>query len=179
MKLKMLTLFSLVVFTTSCAGIGIPDSSDPHRKLQYAYGAMNQGRYIPANRLIVEAIEKFKERNDKPGLAEAYATYGNYHKYAFTVKPLTKAPNPQESVKYFEEAIKLYSEIGDKNGVAKCHMGIGDALNDVDKKTSCQHYDLAIQNYDENGTKFFINPQFKNFPEMVRAFKAALCKEMD
>jgi len=179
MKLKLLTLLSLLAFTASCAGIGIPNSPDPYKKIQYAYGAMNQGRYIPANRLIVEAIDKFKENNDKAGLAEAYATYGNYHKYAFTVKPLTKAPNPQESVKYFEEAIKLYTELGDNNGVAKCHMGIGDALNDVDKKTSCQHYDLAIQNYDENGVKFVINPRYKNFPEMVRDFKAEFCKGID
>lgn len=179
MKLKLSTLFLLVAFLASCAGMGIPDSSDPYKKLQYAYGAMNQGRYIPANRLIVEAIDKFKERNDKAGLAEAYATYGNYHKYAFTAKPLTKAPNPQESVKYFEEAIKLYTEIGDKNGVAKCHMGIGDALNQTDKKASCQHYDLAIQTYDENGTKFAINPRYRDFPEMVRAFKKELCKGVD
>jgi len=140
---------------------------------------MHEGRYIPANKLIVGAIDIFEKNNDKAGLAEAYATYGNYHKYAFTVKPLTKAPNPQVLFIYFELTIKLYTKIADKNGVAKCHMGIGDALNDIDKKTSCQHYDLAIQNYDENGIKFSINPRYKDFPEMVRAFKKELCKGVD
>jgi tetratricopeptide (TPR) repeat protein len=179
MKLKQIALCASLVLIAACAGIGIPDSPDPNKKIQNAYGAIQEGRYVPANRLITEAIEIFKERNDKAGLAEAYVAYGNYHKYPFNTRPPMKKPDPQESVKYFEEAMKLYAELGDKNGVAKCHMGIGDALNGVDKKASCQHYDLAIQSYDENGKKFYINPQFKNFPEMVQAFKAQFCNGAD
>lgn len=175
MKTQTTVVCLLAMMIMACAGIGIPDSSDPYKKIQYSYYAMDQGRYIPADRLILGSIEIFKQRDDKAGLAEAYVTYGNYHKFSFNKGKLTKAPNLRESEKYFLKAIELYTELGNKNGIAKCHMGLGDALNDIDKKSSCQHYDLAIQYYDENGEKFYINPHFKNFPEMVKAFKKEYC----
>jgi len=167
---------TLSLLLSSCAGIGISNSSDPYRKLDLAIYAMHQQRYLPANKLILEAIDKFKKINDKAGLADAYAIYGNYHKYQFRRTGLSKNPNTKEALRYYKKAIKLFTEVGDMNGVAKTHMGMGSATLDTNKTEGCKHYDLAISLYDKNGSKFPINPNFKTFPEMVKAFKDKFCR---
>lgn len=178
MNIKVIILnLSVISLLTSCAGIGIPNSSDPYEKLKYSYQAMNMNRYIPANRLIVGAIKIFKERKDKEGLAEAYATYGNYYKFGFPDRgPLIKYSNTKNSVKYFKLSADLYKEIGDVNGVAKTYMGMGSALVGTDNKKACEHYQKSIDTFDPKGKLFLINPAFKSFPEMVEHFKDKYCK---
>lgn len=136
---------------------------------------MHQSRHIPAERLIKEAIIKFKESNDKAGLAEAYFTYGNYHKYEFNVKPLIKPSNPVDAVKYYDMAISLYSETGNRNGMAKSYFGKGNALIFSKKDDACKLYNQALNEYDPDGEKFLINQSFKTFPDMVNAFIEKFC----
>lgn len=82
MNIKIITLVALISFLLSaCAGVGLSDSSDPYKKLDFSYLAMDQGRHIPSERYIKQAIKIFKEKNDKAGLAEAYFTYGLFYKY--------------------------------------------------------------------------------------------------
>ena len=179
MKIKnILTTTVLALMLFGCAGIGVKNSSDPHRKISYAYGAMNQGRFVPAHRLIKEAIAIYKKTNNKSGLANAYHAYGVFHKSdpkVFNFRTIGATYDLKESMKYFKMAIALYEEEGDANGVAKSNFGYANA--EPDNKKSCMHYDIAIKKYDPNGSRHSINPRFKDFPSMVKAFKQKYCKK--
>ncbi|MFA5073604.1 MAG: hypothetical protein WC539_06880 [Nitrospirota bacterium] len=177
--LKRILVFNLLcVLMASCASVVMQNPPDPYQQINTAYEEMRQGRQAAAEKLILSSIEQFKQQNNKAGLAKAYATYGNYHKYAFKTKPI-KAPNPQESVNYFKKAIELYTELGNKNSIAKCHLGIADALIDTDKKTACEHYDLALQNSDDTTNTFSLNPEYKSFSEMIQSYKKEFCGDLE
>lgn len=176
---QLIPLLSIVIFS-ACAGIGIPNSSNPYKKIHYSYGAMDMGRHIPAKRLIEEAIVIFKETKDSAGLAEAYFTFGNYYKFDFTFATLAKPSEPLNAIKYFDLAIKQYEENGNKNGMAKSYMGKGSAFGiDGQLNETCKAYEKAQSLYDPNGENFqILNPNFKTFPEMINAFYKAHCSKV-
>lgn len=177
MRSKLYTLIFIVSLLSGCAGVGIPNSSDPNKKLALAFSAMNQGRFVPARKLIREAEEIFKANNDKVGLGHVYSAYGVFHKYTPAVfnKPVIGIePDMKKSQEYFKKAIKIFDEVGDTNSSAKVHFGLGNAIED-NKNEQCKQYDIALKKYNPNGTKFPINPRFKDFPSMVNAFKDKFC----
>ena len=177
---NVVLITALAALLFGCAGIGVKNSSDPHRKISYAYGAMNQGRFVPAHRLINEAIAIYKKTNNKSGLANAYHAYGVFHKMdpkEFNIRTIGATHDLKKSMKYYKMAIELYEEVGDNNGAAKSNFGFANAVGEIDNKKSCKHYDIAIKKYDPNGSKHSINPNFKDFPSMVKAFKEEFCKK--
>jgi len=176
MKFKNIIIISLVSILISCAGIGVNNSSDPDKKLNLAHGAMSQGRFVPAKRLISEAIEIFKSQNNQKGIAHGYIAYGVLHKWdpkGFNKKIVGASFDLEKSKSYFKKAIAIFEAEGDSNGQAKGHFGLANALR---TREACTHYDLAIKKFDPNGPKFPINRRFKDFPSMVKAFKNEFCK---
>lgn len=178
MKIKnILTTAVLALMLFGCAGIGVKNSSDPHRKLSYAYGAMNQGRFVPAHRLINEAFAIFKKTNNINGIANVYYAYGVLHNRDpknYNFRTVGAVYDLKKSMEYYKMAIKLFEKEGDTNGVAKSNFGL--ALAVEDKKQSCMYSDIAIKKYDPNGSKHKISSKFKDFPSMVKAFKEDFCK---
>jgi len=178
-KLIVLSLFTVLL---SCAGIGIPDSSDPHKKLDYAFLAMNEGRHIPAERLIKGAIELFQKNNNEEGLAEAYFIYGLYYKYGRWTrgKPMISI---EKSVEAFQIAISKYKELGINMGVAKGYFSLANAYSGLENIVKqCELYDESLIYYQKglrgvNEKPFSINKNFEDFPQMVNSFKDKYCNK--
>ena len=177
MKLRNIIIISLVTLVVGCAGIGVKNSPDPSKKVTYAYQAMYKGRFVPANRLLNEAIEIYKERKDNLGLAHAYIGFGVFHKWdpsRFKHKTIGASYDLEKARKYFKMAIEIFDNAKDSNGSAQANFGLANAYRT--KQESCKHYDISLEKFDPNGRKFPINRQFKDFPEMVNAFKEKYCK---
>lgn len=70
-------LFGLAVLS-GCAGMGIVATSDPLAKLNDSEDLFErQGRPLPAERLIREAMVIYEERDDAHGLGNANRQYGD------------------------------------------------------------------------------------------------------
>lgn len=78
MKTRLLLLLS-IFFLASCSGFLVPESSDPHTKLSQSRQLMAQGRHIPAEKLIHEAIDMFKAKQDFNGLAYGHEALAKFY----------------------------------------------------------------------------------------------------
>lgn len=74
-RLGMVLLAVLLASLLGCAAVGVTSSDDPSKKLVDAGHLIDQGRSLPAERLIHEAIEIYRERDDPHGLGYAFGLY--------------------------------------------------------------------------------------------------------
>ena len=184
---RVTLLLSCLLFLSSCAGFALPDSSDPYKKLRYAGLAMEQGRWIPAERYIQKAIEIFRKRNDETGIANAYVVYGQYYKYGNWCKfegdycPKGSISRPK-SIEYFKKAIALFKKHNDNFGQAQAYFGLASAYGGGGQfKESCETFDLSLAAYLRGKGKkdpFRINPNFRDFKEMLNAFREKVCSSI-
>lgn len=182
MKIIIYLLLSSLLF--SCAGIGLPDSSDPYKKLQYVNYAMAQGRNLPAEGYILSAIEIFKERKDEVGLADAYIVYGQYYKFGhwcdsgndLCIQGHISIP---KSIEYFLKAKILFKKNKNNFGVARAYFGLASAYGIIGEHVkSCDYFEMSRISYLNGRGKekpFPVNNLFKDFEDMVIAFKKKVC----
>ena len=74
-------IFTTAFLLSGCAAAGIFSTSDPNQKLKDAFNLLESRpipRALPAEKLIKEAINDFKEQNDVYGLGVAQFMYGNF-----------------------------------------------------------------------------------------------------
>jgi tetratricopeptide (TPR) repeat protein len=121
---KSLTLLTCVSILLGCAAAGVPSSSDPKTKLAWATVLLEeQDRPLPAERLIQEAIEIYKAKNDEIGLAEGYRKYGIFFRSAsvkryedvyrrdgFLDKTVTFDQRFDKAIEYFGKSRDIYAK---------------------------------------------------------------------
>ncbi|MDQ5987496.1 MAG: hypothetical protein CSYNP_03241 [Syntrophus sp. SKADARSKE-3] len=184
------TLKSLVLLITllaGCAAFGVPYTSDPEEKINYAKQLLEINRPVPADRLLTDAVEIYTRENNKQGLAQTYLVYA----FFLTSKPLEddlwrsayekrgfldKTPYSKRyeaAIEYTEKAAHLYESDGDYDGALSAYMSMGHTYKQVVKNNSkaCDAYkkallaykarkekrDLYIQPFDQNRKLFKIN----------------------
>jgi len=60
---------------TGCSAAFVVATFDPYKKPGHASALLDVGRPLPAERLILEAIDIFQKKDDPQGLAFAYNEY--------------------------------------------------------------------------------------------------------
>lgn len=182
MKLTIISIISL--FLIGCAAAGVPYTSDPMTKLNYAYQLMStEGRGLAAEKLGLEALADLEKSNNVYGVAEAHTFLGLFYKNKsyrdhkdFYIKHNEYDPTATKSISHFELAAKAFEEDGDYWGVSKAYFSMGNAyLTDNDKLNGCAQFNksLSIYKSDKNVFKGRVhphNPAFKSFDAMVEAF---------
>ena len=148
--------------------------------------AMAQGRWIPAERYVREALAIFKERNDKQGIADAYIAYGQYYKYGGWCKfekdfcPKGSISRPK-SIEYFKKAAVIFKNLNSNFGEARAYFGLASAYGGGGQfAESCKTFDKALIAYKKGKGKekpFPFNRNFNSFEEMVNAFKEKACSQ--
>jgi lipoprotein NlpI len=148
LRLFKRSIYFLIVWLSGCAAVGIPSTSDPYEKLGWAKELFDrQRRPLPAERLIREAIEICKKRNDVECQAEGYYTYSlffkspaikkwgkNYRRNGFMDETASFETRLAKSEEYFNKAISLNPEIYEKRGISYYENGQFDlAFADFDK----------------------------------------------
>jgi len=184
-KIKIIVLLISLTSLISCGGALLPGSSDPYKKIEYMSTAMAQGRWIPAERYVKEALAIFQERNDKQGIAEAYLAYANYYKYGNWCKfekdlcPKGSISLPK-SVEYSKKSITLFEKLKNSFGVARATFLLANTygkIGELDK--TCKLYDKSLLAYEKSKPQNeapHVNINYKeNFGNMVNKFKNKFC----
>ena len=188
MKLTIISLITL--FLLGCSAAGVPYTSDPWTKLNYAYQLMDtQGRGIAAEKLGLEALADFKKSKDIYGIAETQTLLGLFYKNRsyrdhkeFYIRHNEYDPTASTSIKHFEEAVKAFEEDGDYWGVSKALFSMGNAYTtDDDYVNACLKYNESLTIYQSdknvfNGRVHPYNPAFKSFDSMIEAFINKYCE---
>lgn len=129
---RLFVMAFLVVAMTGCAAVGVPATFNPHAKLKHAEYLFNEAdRPLPAEPLIIEALQIYQKRGDEVGLANAYRTYafflqspsvGQLNRFIFSDKAITLKNRFEKSAEYWKKAIRLYDRNDIYNLVADSYF---------------------------------------------------------
>lgn len=170
---KIIVLLAIISLV-GCAAAGVVYTNDPYQKVSNSYTMMSHGRPIPAERFAKEALEQFKQDQDKYGQGEALVALGLLYKTGLMNKP-------QESIISFEQAINLFTSIDDFPSLAKTKFALGNAYASINnKEKQCALYSESLNDYEKGKelkptATFKFNPAFSSFDAMVKAFQEKYC----
>jgi len=195
LSLLIVFLFALL---SACATLLVPESDDPHRKLDQAVLLFHkQARPLRAERLIREAIGIFQKSNDQLGLAKAYQTYGFFFRShsiekwrnaftrdGFLDKKAAYRSRLLSSIEYFDKAKAIFRELNHYDGLANVNYNLGVTYEYMDSHLlACQAYEQSLESYREGLLR---NPDanaavpggFSNYEEAVASHKKRMgCAE--
>ena len=122
MKLKYyLSLVFILSFLSACTAVGVPIIFNPQDKLAWSEKLIDtDNRPFPAEILISEAVQRYKNDNDEVGLAYAYRMYAylleseainNRTKYkSFFDKMVTYDNRYQKSLEYWQKSLEIFEK---------------------------------------------------------------------
>ena len=157
------TLFAttfLVAVLSGCAAMLVPETSDPDNKIEYAYMLFDeQQRPLPAEQLIKESIETFKQENDEMGLAEAYRAYGfffrskavekwreHYEANGFLDKTATYSNRYDKSIENFDNSAQLFAKNNNYDKLTNVYMNMGFTYEFDNKNAkACEAYKKSLE----------------------------------
>ncbi len=166
--ISTITIFTLIL---GCAAAGVPYTSDPDKKISYAYQLMSTNRYIPAKKLLDEAVEIYEKNKDIKGQVEANFAYGNYYKQ---VSDWTSAKSK------FSKSKEIAQNTDWQHAAARAEFELGIVsieLNNKDLTSFCPHamkalnlYNKGIKNGEQWTFKLFDG---KPFSDLVKENQVA------
>ena len=163
----------------------VPETSDPNRKLAQAYSLMAHQRFLPAERLIREALDIYTKQGDEVGMAEAHHAFGNFYKnelyhtkFAATYKWLgTYDGTYMKSIDNFATAKRLFEKNQNDVGVTKSLVGLGNAYSvRGEKDKACENYNAALRSWEaararDPSVRAPILTQYRDAEELINAFR--------
>lgn len=174
-----------------CSAVGVVASSNPQQKLADADGLLDQGRPLPAERLITEAVHLCTTAGDQLCLADAYRGYGLFfmspalagQKDLYTTQGFrdTTATYEQRYVKaneYLEKSRAIYAQAGRFEVVTNLNLNRGFAYEMAGDKTSaCKAYGESLAASQENarlkpGAAIQVPAKYGTFEKYIGVQKA-------
>ena len=158
MKKNILLILITIIFG-GCAAALIPHTNDPMEKTYWANELLKKGRALPAEKLIIEAIEICQENNNSKCLGNAYSMYGfffrshaveryegRYKEKGFYDKSATYENRFTQSKKYFEKAIAEFLKTNEYDMLTNTYVELGHTYYFLkDKKLECESYDTSLK----------------------------------
>jgi tetratricopeptide (TPR) repeat protein len=131
----ILTLISLA----GCAAALVPYTSDPKQKISDAYWLFDdKQRALPAQKLILEAIEIYEKDGNKSGLAEAYVAYAvflrsyavdkyseHYKETGFNNGNISFKDRYKGSIEYFKKSRDIYEDKQEYDNLTNIYLHMG------------------------------------------------------
>jgi hypothetical protein len=141
-----------------CAAMGVIATSDPMKELGNAVGLFDHGRPLPAERMIVDAIEQCQKIGQPACDGEAYRVYGLffqsaavteymyfYREHGFLDKSATWDTRYQASISYFRRAAVIAEETERYDVVSNIHYHIGRDFSYMHNTASaCAEFDQSL-----------------------------------
>jgi hypothetical protein len=104
---------------------------------------LRQRRPIPAERLILEAIDIYQRRGDERGLAQAYRLYGFYLR--------GYGHDQTKAIQYLERSAAIGIKNGDDDLLADVYLNAGGSYEAVGNgAAACAAYDQSVAAYQRN-----------------------------
>ncbi|MGY2272157.1 MULTISPECIES: hypothetical protein [Pseudomonas] len=147
-----------------CSAAGVVASSNPQQKLADADALLDQGRPLPAERLIVEAVQLCTTAGDQLCLADAYRGYGlffmssalasqkdRYVSQGFLDATATYQQRFVKANEYLEKSRAIYAQAARFEVVTNLNLNRGFAFEMAgDKSAACQAYGDSLAASQEN-----------------------------
>ena len=142
-----------------CSAMIVPATSDPSKKIEYAYILFDeQQRPLPAEQLIKESVEVYKQENNEMGLAEAYRAYGfffrspavkkwrkHYESDGFVDKTATYINRYDKSIEYFDQSAKLFVKNNKYDKVTNVYLNMGFTYEFAGRnEKACESYKASL-----------------------------------
>lgn len=157
MRIYLTILLIISINSLGCAAAGVPITFNPAKKLWYAQTLFDENdRPLPAQYLIEEAIEIYKNRNDEIGLADAYRTYAfflqsnavaKWDRMNFFDKTVTHENRFEKAVEYWNKAISLYEGKSIYDRASNCYFNIAKVnfFHLDNKEATCKYLTKSLQ----------------------------------
>jgi tetratricopeptide (TPR) repeat protein len=157
-----LLLGGLAVVLAGCAGTGVVAPSDPAAQLRDAENLFGrQDRPLIAERLIRDAMETYREDDDRLGLANAYRIYGfffrssaiegRWKKYyqanGFLDKSARFEARYEKSIEYLEKARAIFADYKRFDALTNVNLNIGftyEVMGHWD--AACRAFERSLEN---------------------------------
>lgn len=171
MALRHTIIILTFITLAGCAAALVPYTSDPNQKLSDAYWLFDtKQRALPAQKLILESIEIFKEENNQSGLAKAYVAYAvflrsyavdryaeHYKETGFKNGNIPFNNRYNASIEYLEKSVSIYQEKQEFDNLTNTYLHMGFTfLTDNNVSKGCE---MFVKSLDMN--KIFV----KNNPD--------------
>ena len=170
-RLGMVLLAAILASLLGCAAVGVTSSDDASKKLVDAGHLIDQGRPLPAERLIYEAIEIYRERDDPHGLGYAFGLYAellqsntvkkaeiSYMRDGFRDKTVTLSNRFEKSTEYtraaileYERAIERHRRVDKFDSLTNAHLHLAWLHQRLlDKMAACENFQKTLDAYARN-----------------------------
>ncbi len=189
MSIKLTLIFVMSSILAGCAAVGVPTTSDPIEKLKWASDLYDhQGRPLPAEGLIKEAIDICAKQNDQSCLGKANFEYGFffrspsirdneeiYRKHGFLDKTATFDNRLTKSKEYFQKSVEHYLNTTEYDSLTSAYLNLGFAYYFLgEHQNECEPY---IKSLEYNARNIAANPNahvvtpagFATFSEYIKA----------
>ena len=156
-----------------CAATPVEPNADPLTKLNNAELLFRQqDQPVPAEKLIREAMDIYKERDDAHGLGNAYREYADllrsnavsgrwaeyYREHGFQDRTVTYENRIAKSSEYYAKALRYYSRAEAQLQQAKkfgpltnVYFNIATSYYQLgNKEKACAYFDRTLDAYEEN-----------------------------
>jgi tetratricopeptide (TPR) repeat protein len=170
--MKLISVAMVICLLVACAGVGIVATDDPLTKLTDAavlFGLKN--RPVPAERLILEAMIIYGNRNDAHGLGNAYREYADflgspavarwehqYSRHGFIDKSVSFDNRAAKASEYYAKALEYYDQAAPQlqsggrydaltnvyYNEARVHLALGQ------KEQACADFGRTLDTYNKN-----------------------------
>jgi tetratricopeptide (TPR) repeat protein len=196
----MRALWAVVVtaLVAGCAAFGVAATDDPGVKLNDAEHLVHtQLRPLPAEQMIMEAIEIYAKQGDAHGLAAAHRGYADllrsaavvkwekvYRTYGFRDTSVTFDNRFEKAAEYYRKAIADYRRakkhhlaIGRYDLLTNAYYNLGSSYQAIgEPQNACSAYDSALKAHQESvrrnpGAKPYVPRNFGTFESLIRSAK--------
>ena len=175
-----------------CYGATIPKSDNPEAKLQRAHSLVfSEDRPIPAERMLLDAADIYRERDDQRGLGNAYRQYAEflrspsvgrnpYFRNGFANSSVTFDTREGKAVEYLQKALSAYAiaenrlvERGQFDLLSNVYLNVAVAqLQLGNKALACSNYDKSLaahQRYREQkpSEPLVVPTGYKSFEDVI------------
>ena len=196
MKLpKVFILVTIPWLLAGCAGVGVVATSDPIAKIHDAnYLYTRQNRPLIAERLIWEAMEILRERQDFHWLGNAHREYADlllsssvvrwrtaYSKYGFRDRTVTFEGRFEKAKEYYSRARKLYWRAEPSLKADQVYDSLVNLYYNMayvsfrlgDTEVTCKFLEKAVDAYAEgitqdSDTKPYIPPEYDSLEDLIQ-----------
>ena len=161
--MKFLIAVGCLAALIGCAGIFGRSTDDPAVKLKWASELYaSQDDPVPAERLIIEALETYKKQNDQPGMAEAYRQYGlffrsnavgkfaeHYREEGFLDRTANFKDRYNRAIVYFNKSKDIFIELKQYDALSNLYISLAktyDLMNRLEE--ACSAFDQSLESHD-------------------------------